>query len=372
MARRRDLSQLSELHGLRSQNRCKHGAMDAVGPVDICSFPIQDALRTHLLPFLTPAFLAHLRSPCRTLQELVDKRTGAIWRDAAQSVLPLESLPEARDGYAVQARLALHAEMAHKLTQGGPKTMLLMRLDSSPFLKDLLSWGPCSPMNGLSWSLQQGATSFDLRPTGKLEPPLAVNLASQLAAINAVTLAANPIPAPSASIHATSERMARAPGGAQGAGDSGHVADARVPATGHSGKVPKRDVLWCSWQGEHGHLVYLQTDQNPNQHQDQKQLMSVDTSSGALTKGPVMNGYHYDIHKASLRSPGGTAIMLLTESDAYAVLDLPSLHTSQSVNILEVDVIRGTVVLPDSMMDLEWHTDATSLMAGLGSPLMRI
>lgn len=79
---------------------------------------LQDGLRGHLLPLLAPEHLACLRSPSRALQELIDEKTGPIWRNAAQSFIPLQSLPIKADGYAVQQRLRVHANTVKKLTDG--------------------------------------------------------------------------------------------------------------------------------------------------------------------------------------------------------------------------------------------------------------
>ena len=84
----------------------------------ISDVPLHDALRGHLLPLLEPKHLASLRAPCRTLKELADSRTGAIWRAAAQTIIPLESLPTHTDGNAVQGRLHLHANTVKQLTSG--------------------------------------------------------------------------------------------------------------------------------------------------------------------------------------------------------------------------------------------------------------
>ena len=94
----------------------------------ICDPALQDALRGHLLPLLAPSNLACLRSPSRALQELVDKKTGPIWRNAAQSIIPLQSLPIKANSYAVQQRLRLHANTMKKLTEGkaGPRSSIML------------------------------------------------------------------------------------------------------------------------------------------------------------------------------------------------------------------------------------------------------
>ena len=80
--------------------------------------PLQDALRRHLLPLLNPKQLDRLQALCRTLQELVDNRTLGTWRDAAQTIIPLQSLPISPDGHAVQTRLRVHAATLTKLMRG--------------------------------------------------------------------------------------------------------------------------------------------------------------------------------------------------------------------------------------------------------------
>ncbi len=83
----------------------------------ICSAPIQDALRVHLLHHLSPQILAILRTLRRTLQQPADKDTGLVWWEAAQSLVPMKSLPVAQDGHAVQARLSVQAQVAINLIQ---------------------------------------------------------------------------------------------------------------------------------------------------------------------------------------------------------------------------------------------------------------
>lgn len=60
-----------------------------------------------------------------------------------------------------------------------------MQLDLSPMLEYWLTWGLCSPEDGLSWTLMHGTTSYDLRPQDTLEAPPSINLAHQLAQIDA-------------------------------------------------------------------------------------------------------------------------------------------------------------------------------------------
>lgn len=75
-------------------------------------------LHDFMLPCLPLPSLAHLRGSCRACKQLVDEHTGAIWRSAAGSLLPLETLPIASSSQAVQARLQANAAVSRDLTSG--------------------------------------------------------------------------------------------------------------------------------------------------------------------------------------------------------------------------------------------------------------
>ena len=79
---------------------------------------MQDALRQDALPLIPVKLLGSLRGCCQALRHLVDRSTGPTWRSAAVSVLPLQTLPVQQDGYAVQSRLRLQAQLINKLLNG--------------------------------------------------------------------------------------------------------------------------------------------------------------------------------------------------------------------------------------------------------------
>ena len=64
----------------------------------------------------------------------------------------------------------------------------------------------------------------------------------------------------------------------------------------------------------------------------QQQLISLDTSSGALTEGPLVKGGLYKVHDPNLQSPGATAILLQTHRNVYSIVDLSSLHVRGSLS----------------------------------------
>ncbi len=130
------------------------------------------------------------------------------------------------------------------------KPIVLHHLDRSPVLQHRLKWGPCSPLDGLIWTLQHGATRFYLH----LAPPPSVNLADQLGGLDTAAL----VPSPPGPLFAS-------PGGTPGAAAGAYNKDATTqPPRQQPGleetarKPPKRLVLSCSWEGEHGCLVFLQ------------------------------------------------------------------------------------------------------------------
>lgn len=51
-------------------------------------------------------------------RRLVDEHTGQIWISAAEPIVPVETLPVAIDGHAVQSRLRAHASSLRSLTSG--------------------------------------------------------------------------------------------------------------------------------------------------------------------------------------------------------------------------------------------------------------
>ena len=166
------------------------------------------------------------------------------------------------------------------------KSIILKRLDRSPFLQHRLRWKPCSPLDGLSRTLLHGTTTFRLHELTKLIPPPSDNLAVQLAAIDAGAVvpscpgphltAPGGRPAPPPSVTLADQLAAidaaavvpscpgphlTAPGGTPRA-VTGHNLDTtpcQLPGQEMTAcKPPERDVLWCSWEGEHGHLDFPQ------------------------------------------------------------------------------------------------------------------
>ncbi|KAK9831568.1 hypothetical protein WJX74_000312 [Apatococcus lobatus] len=271
----------------------------------ICDADLQDALRGHLLPLLAPKLLANLRAPSRILQELIDLKTGLTWRNAAQSIIPLQSLPINTDGHAVQERLRLHANTVKKLTSGDPRNLVQMTSKRSPVLKHQLKWSPCSVEDGLSWVLMHGATSIDLHPQGLLKPCPSICLTQQLAEI-----AASPkTPGSSTNckpfakgflLQPSREVTTRRPAALQTRKPT-EADKLQLTAADNPTPLPsKREVVWCSFSATHGHLVFVSP---PAAYSNQ--------CPGSGSQAAIFNGHklwHPDV------------------SSAFSVLELPSLN----------------------------------------------
>ncbi len=146
---------------------------------------------------------------------------------------------------------ALYGWLCHP---GDRKSTKVMRLEQSNNLKGQLKWGDCSTEDGLSWNLMQGTTYFDLRPRAGLNIPRIINLSEQMSMIDA----SPPTPQPG------SGKRSGHPENASGKDVSGSNTamskQSSVPGSSLVTKAPKKDVLWCSWEAEHGHLVFLQSE----------------------------------------------------------------------------------------------------------------
>ena len=79
---------------------------------------LQDVLRQQLLPQLPLRNLAQLRTASRTLRQLVDDGSGAIWRQAAHDCLSAGTIPDHADGHAAQQRLQVQAAAMRRLRTG--------------------------------------------------------------------------------------------------------------------------------------------------------------------------------------------------------------------------------------------------------------
>ena len=129
-----------------------------------------------------------------------------------------------------------------------------MRLEQSNNLKGQLKWGDCSPEDGLSWTLMQGTTYFDLQPQAGLTIPRIINLSDQVSMIDAFP----PTPQPGSGIRSGHPEIAS--GKDVRRSETAMSKQLSVPGSSPVAKAPKKDVLWCSWEAEHGHLVYLHSE----------------------------------------------------------------------------------------------------------------
>ena len=99
-------------------------------------YPIQDALRTYILPHLSAVDLAALRATHSALRDVVDHGTDAIWRRAARS-RTMAPMPPTLDALAVQRDLRLRLQAARQLAAGptrldGPVDLVADTLCEAP------------------------------------------------------------------------------------------------------------------------------------------------------------------------------------------------------------------------------------------------
>ena len=80
---------------------------------------LHDLFQQHLLPVLPIQLLATLRGLNSGMGALVDISSGAVWHTHAQEHLTADILPHHVDGFAVQQRLRIHAQLSRYLISGG-------------------------------------------------------------------------------------------------------------------------------------------------------------------------------------------------------------------------------------------------------------
>lgn len=144
---------------------------------------------------------------------------------------------------------------------GDPRGLQQIQSKRSPVLQNQLTWGPCSPDDGLNWTLIHGATSIDLHPQGMLKPCASINLTKQMAETEASAKmpgsAAKSKPGIAKGFllqpgHGVKTRRAAALQTKSSAKAVKQEAMAAIPVPLPS----ERDVLWCSFNATHGHVVF--------------------------------------------------------------------------------------------------------------------